>query len=363
MIRLFKVFMSPHASKDLEEVLSSGYIGEGSKVKEFEEAIARFIGNPNILAVNSGTSAIKLALRVAGVEPGDIVVSTPMTCLATNMAVLDLGAKIVWSDVDPKSGLMTYDNIMEAFMGCRKPPKAILCMHWGGLPCDLDEINLFGVPVIEDACQAFGSSYGEKMIGNHSFTSCFSFQAIKTLTTGDGGAIAFRRKEDLKRARLMKWFGLDRSKSADMRCGQDPIEFGYKMQMNNITASIGLSNIFHLSFLLGKMQWIVDGYEDVTILNPSIDLIKPKNGMSSNWLCTVLVDDSKDFIAYMEDNEIECSKVHDRNDIKRVFKDSLIELKGVEEFNRRHVCIPCGWWLNDNEIETIKNALRRYKNG
>lgn len=356
-IDLFKVFMAPEAPDAVADVLRSGYIGEGEKVAEFEKAFGDFIGRYHVLCVNSGTSALKLGLRIAGVGHGDYVISTPMTCLATNMALLDLGAKIVWADVDPKTGLMCRNypsrpKYLEHFN------RAIVCMHWGGNPCDLSSINPFDVPVIEDACQATGSSNICK-----SKATAFSFQAIKTLTTGDGGAVVFQNKEDLERARLMKWFSLDRSAGASMRCEQDPIEVGYKMQMNDIAATIGLCNIKHLKANLRKMFENACALDGILSGHHCITKATAIEAFSSNWLFTVLVDDSADFISYMKNLNIECSKVHDRNDTKTVFASSKTHLPGVEEFNRRHVCIPCGWWLTHENINRIENALRKYENG
>ena len=165
------------------------------------------------------------------------------------------------------------------------------------------------------------------------------------------------REEDLERARLLKWFGLDRECSTSMRCDQDPPELGYKMQSNDIAATIGLANMRHLPNLLERMRWNARKYR--MIENKRIEQhADPEN--SSNWLYTVLVDDSADFIAYMRNKGIECSKVHARNDTKSIFKEFQKDLPGVEEFDRRHVCVPCGWWLSNEETETIVNALKGY---
>ena len=365
MIRLFKVFMSNEAPKLVSDVLLSGYIGEGKKVAEFENQLGELLDNENVLAVNSGTSALMLALMVAGIGNGDFVVSTPMTCLATNEAILATGAEIVWADVDPKTGLIDPVSIEDVLN--HNAIDAIMCMHWGGGVCNLSGINDAAkqpyetIPVIEDACQALGSMYNDKPMGHSSRFTCFSFQAIKTLTTADGGAIVFRDEKDLERAKLMKWFGLDRSISSDMRCNQDPVELGYKMQMNDVAAAIGLCNIKHLLKLLDRMYQIATSYSSIEFKNVDNNHVIPST--SSNWLYTVPVDDAADFIAYMRNKGVECSKVHDRNDTKIIFKDARTPpdgLPGVEEFNCRHVCIPCGWWLTDEEVETIIEALRSY---
>ncbi len=354
MIPLFKVFMADDVGDFVLPVLKSGYIGEGHYVKAFEEAVGDFIGNPNVLAVSSGTMAIQIALRLAGVGEGDLVATTPMTCLATNEPILALGAVPVWVDVDPVTGCMTADGLKAAIEAYGEPT-AVLCVHWGGMPCGMKGINdvAGGIPVIEDACQALGSIYH----GSGRFT-CLSFQAIKILTTGDGGAIVFRYEDDLERARLMKWFGLDRRLDATMRCLQDPLEYGYKAQMNDISASIGLANIRHTDDLLEKTIY------NATRYNTAFGVNRQYGVVSSNWLYTIHVSDSSDFISYMRGNGVECSKVHARNDTKTIFASSPpATLLGVDAFDKTHVCIPVGWWLTEDDVSKVIKLVREYKDG
>jgi len=339
-------------------VLKSGYIGEGEKVAEFEKAVGDYIGNPNVLAVSSGTMAIQIALRMAYAD--DVVLSTPMTCLATNEPILALGAIPSWVDVDAVTGCMDVGSLTIVAETEVWRAAAILCMHWGGMPCDLAKINevaaAYGIPVIEDACQAFGSMYKGKMIGNHSDFVCLSFQAIKHITTGDGGAVVFRNKDDLERARLMKWFGLDRSKGASMRCLQDPPEYGYKAQMNDISAAIGLANIRYVDEILEKVTRNAARYDI------AFDVKRKYGVVSNNWLYTIHVSDSSQFISYMKENGVECSQVHARNDTKTIFAQSPKDaLPGVDAFDKSHVCIPVGWWVTDDDITKIIDLIRRYK--
>lgn len=362
MIRLFKVFMADDVDKFIIPVLSSGYIGEGDTVKEFEVAVGNYIGNNNVVAVNSGTSAIMMSLRMAGVGFGDCVISTPMTCLATNEPILALGARPIWSDIDERTGNILVDSVANILATSAIRPKAILCMHWGGYPCDLRKLNelacVCNIPVIEDAAQAFGSICERNYIGNHSDYVCFSFQAIKYLTTVDGGAIICNKPGDVDRARLMRWYGLDRTKSADMRCGQDPVEYGYKMHMNNLNAAVGLANIRHLPTLLDKVAMNARAYnEDL----PRYTLPKINSDYHScYWTYTIFVDDSTKFILYMASNGIECSQVHDRNDTKRMFIESRTALPGVDYFSSRHVCIPVGYWLSKEDVDHVIDTIRRY---
>jgi len=356
VIPLFKVFMAKEVNQYILPVLHSGYIGEGEKVQLFEKAISKIIQNDNVVAVNSGTAAITMALRLCGAGHNDYVMTTPMTCLATNEPILSLGAIPVWVDVE-RDGMMDPIHLETRIRVLPKKPKAILCMDWGGTPCRLDSLKAVGdqfdVPLIEDACQALGSVYRDKPVGNHADYVAFSFQAIKYITSVDGGALIVNT-DKLKEAQLMRWFGLDRTLSSDMRCSQDPVTWGYKFHMNDVSASIGLSNIGHLPGLLQKTK------RNAEMFNTLGKCVVEPHRESNYWLYTILVEDVPGFIKYMADNKIACSQVHDRNDTKQMFKQNSITLKGVDYFDKHHVCIPVGWWLKALDVEYIIETVYKY---
>jgi dTDP-4-amino-4,6-dideoxygalactose transaminase len=219
-IPLFRVHMPGSVMEPLQKVLMSGYIGQGPKVEEFEKALVPWVGNPNCLTVNSGTSALHLAMRLAGVERGTEVISTPTTCSATNEPILERGGGIVWADIDPWTGNIDPMDVERKITG---KTKAIIAVHWGGYPCELDELlrisRKYGIALIEDAAHAFGATYRGRQIGSHSSFVCFSFQAIKLLTTVDGGLLVCPSMDDYRRGKLLRWFGIDReTPRKDLRC-------------------------------------------------------------------------------------------------------------------------------------------------
>ena len=364
MIPLFKVFMSQFVADSVSRVLRSGFIGEGPKAKEFEEAIGRYIGNPNTILVNSCTSAIMMSLRLAGIRAGDLVATTPMTCLATNEPILALGATPIWIDVDMVTGNMlpgALEHVLSNHVGI----EAVLCVHWGGVPCDMLRINdiahRYDISVIEDAAHAFGTEISHTRIGNHSDFVCFSFQAIKTLTCGDGGAILVKDPDMAKRARLMRWYGLDREESTEMRCHQDPTEYGYNMHMNDISATIGMGNLKYIDGLLKICRGNASAYDDAFGKMNSIRIANiPDNVDPSYWLYTIIVHDAASFIAHMRNRDIICSKVHERNDTKTMFASSRTDLPGVTAFDTSHVCIPVGWWVSLKDREHIIKSVKEY---
>ena len=358
-IPLFKPFVAAHAAENVRAVLDSGYIGEGPKVKEFEAALEHLLDAP-VLTVNSGTSAIHLALDLAGINRGDWVVSTPMTCIATNVCVLQRGAHIAWADVDPSTGLI--DPADAYHMLRAMDAKAILAVDYGGLPCDYEAIAYYtalgGASAILDAAHSLltmlTDSTGTYVHNHHHMDyTCYSFQAIKHLTTGDGGGLIcppHKREE----ARRKRWFGLDRSLGG-FRCEQEVKELGYKFHMNDIAAAIGLANIESVEDVVTIARENA-AYYHAALADLPITL-PPLNPDASWWLYTILVPNRELFIRDMEDRGIQCAKPHSRNDVNPIFRLYHRNLPGVEKFDSRQVAIPVGWWVTPTLRERIATTI------
>jgi dTDP-4-amino-4,6-dideoxygalactose transaminase len=360
-IPLFKVHMPETVFARVIETLASGYIGQGPRVAEFEKALAPWFGNPNVLTVNSGTSALHLALRLAGVGYGDEVISTAMTCTATNEPILERGARIVWADIDPMTANIDPQDV-ERKISPRT--KAIMVVHWGGYPCDLDELNAIAqkhnIKLIEDAAHAFGAAYQGHPVGSYSDFVCFSFQAIKHLTTVDGGALVCKSEEDYRRGKLLRWYGIDReTPRADFRCEEDVAEYGYKFHMNDVCATIGLQQLAHVGSVLDRHRANAAYYnEQLKGLSGVTVLAYQPDRVSSYWLYTLLVQDRLDFMRRMQEAKITVSQVHARNDKHTMMRDFVTDLPGVDTFVEKQVSIPVGWWLTDAERAYIAATIK-----
>lgn len=366
MIPLFKVHFPESALAPLADVLRSGYIGQGKKVAEFESLLSAYIGNPNTFTTNSGTMALMIALRICGVEPGDEVVTSPMTCSATSMAIQAVGAKIVWADIDPETGNISPESVMERTW---HGTKAIMAIHWGGAPCNLAALRAIAddaeVPLIEDACHALGAEYDGKKIGNHGDAVAFSLQAIKHINTIEGGFVSCFDDAAYKRGKLLRWFGIDREgPRTDLRCEQDIESAGYKGNLVDPLAVIGIEQMKYLPFIVKRQQLnaayymreLADGFKKIRPLK-----ILPE-AKSASWLFSVLVDDKDKFRKFMEAAGVMVSAVHSRNDVFTCFKDSKIgPLPGVAYFSEHQIAIPVHWALTEAERETIVNAMRKYE--
>jgi dTDP-4-amino-4,6-dideoxygalactose transaminase len=363
MIPLFKVHMPESVMEPLRATLLSGYIGQGPKVEEFEKALAPWLGNPNVLTVNACTSAIHLALRLAGAERGTEVISSPMTCAATTEPILERGADIVWADIDPWTG-----NIDPLDVARKITPKtkAVIAVHWAGYPCDLDELlktcSKHSVALIEDAAHAFGAAYKGRPIGCHSDSVCFSLQAIKHVTSGDGGLLACKAPTDYRRGKLLRWFGIDREvPRTDLRCESDILEYGYKFHMNDIAATIGLEQLKYVAGILERhranakaFDEALDGLRRVKKLRYAADRT------SSYWIYTIRVSDRDSFQEHLKKAGIMVSQVHVRNDIHTAFRPFRRNLPGVDEFSKEQVSIPVGWWVTPDDVKRIVSAVREW---
>ncbi len=360
MLPLVKPYMAPanELMPEIEKILYSGYIAEGEAAWAFEDGFRTFIANPNTLAVQSGTAALHLALLLLNIGPNDEVISTPMTSEPTNTAIAITGAKVVWADVDPKTGLLDPNSVREKIT---ERTKAIMLVHYAGMVCDMDAFNQLsaetGIPVIEDAAHALGAKYQGKLVGSNSRFTCFSFQAIKHMTTVDGGAIAFRNPEDLTPARKLRWFGLDKKVS---RLENDITRAGYKYGINNLTGIIGQINLRHAQEIIDK--YIANGrYYDEALKNiPGVTLVPYyAHTEPSYWLYTMKVENRDRFIQLMESIGVVASPLHHRTDTHSVFAASRCELPNMDEWYGKFVHIPCGWWVDEEAREKIADTIKK----
>lgn len=363
MIPQFKVFMPDSVDKPLLEVIHSGFIGQGKKVNEFEKKLGDYFGNSNVLTLNSGTSGLHLALRLSNVGAGDEVITTAMTCTATNMPIISSGAKIVWADVDPVTGLISPESIEEKITN---KTKAIVIVHFGGIPCEISKISEIakarGIKVIEDGAHAFGSEYNGEKIGCHSDFVMFSLQAIKHITTVDGGLLLCKSKSDYQRGKLLRWYGIDReTKAKGFRCEDDIPEYGYKYHMNDVCAVIGIEQLKYVDEIVNKHIGNKDYYDKQLENIKGVRLIPSeiKRG-SSSWLYTLHIEKRDFFMDWMSNKGIQVSRVHERNDKHSAFSEYKSELPFLDIFNATQVSIPVGWWLDDNERKYIVDAIKEF---
>lgn len=361
-IPLHKVFMADGVKSSVVETLFSGYVGEGPKVEEFEQALVKYLNHPYLATVNSCTTGLHLALNMLSEREGrDEILTTPLTCLATNLPIVHEGYNIRWVDVDPKTCNMDLTDLRRKL---GKRTRAVMLVHWGGYPVDLDEVKkitqeyycCFRQPldVIEDCAHAFGSAYKGQMVGSSYNTCVFSFGPIKTLSCVDGGLITFSSAEKAKQAHLLRWYGIDRKERG--RGVQFP---GWKYHMNDVDATIGLENLKKVPEIVTvqrrNARLLRAGLAGV----PGLTMMEEQpHSESSYWLFTVLVENRRAFQEKMMGAGIQSNQVHVRNDRHPCLFKYASMLPGMDFISERMTCLPCGWWVTETDIEYIVETIR-----
>lgn len=358
-IPLFKPFLPPPEvlMPRLEEILYSGYIAEGEAVREFERKFGEFIGWPHVVATSSGTAALHLALLLAGVGPGDEVISTPMTAEPTNLAIKYTGADIMWADVERKSGNIDSDDVVRKIT---EKTKAVMAVSYGGIPVSSSLFwdVPFELPIIHDMAHALGAREEDEfgIWGNY---VVYSFQAIKHMTTTDGGALTVLGTElgpEIDHARRLRWFGMDRGAS---RTSLDISELGYKYNMNNVTATIGLVQLDYIQNVIDRHiengQYFQRMVKDI----PGVEVCEwDACAEPSFWFFTILAERRDGLSRKLTEAGIANGQVHRRNDLHTIFADSRCELLGLDWFYAHMLHIPCGWWVTDEDREYIVNVIK-----
>jgi len=361
-IPLFKVFMPPETAEMMSETLASGFIAEGAKVKAFAAEISKFIGNPRVVPVNSCTMALTIAFKIAGVGPDTEVISTPLTCVAGNEPIVMLGGRPIWADIDRSTGMVTAETIEPLIT---PKTRAIYLLHKEGAPAEVEKIyelaNSYRLRVVEDAAHAFGAKRRENRIGAIGDLVCFSFQAIKHITTGDGGALLCANDEDYQLAKKAKWFGIDR----DARVGRDVWredirDWGFKGNMNDIAGTLGLAQIKHIDWILDCFHRNGRRYDEMLRDVTGVEtLIRDPLDYQTYWGYTVLVEKREAVLAALNEAGIAASQIHVRNDHYSMFGADRRDLPNTDWFDARELSIPCGWWLTQEDQDRIVDTLKR----
>jgi perosamine synthetase len=357
-MNFFHTHISSRAVDLAAETLRSGFVSEGRRVREFEKELERLLGLTRPVAVNSGTGALHLALAVAGVGPGDEVILPPQTFVASGLAILMCGAKPVFADVQPDTGNLDPKSL-RAWITPRT--KAIMPVHWGGYPCDMDEINTIArehnLAVVEDAAHALGATYKGRPVGSISRFTAFSFQAIKHLTTGDGGALCCLQEDDYRAARRRRWFGIDRERDLPSILGErvyDLDAVGFKYHMNDLAAAVGLGNLPDIPMNLARQRQIAALYRHQLAAVPGLTLLECRaDRESSCWIFTVLVERREEFVRMLKSRAIPTSVVHQRIDRNMVFGGIREELAGQAFFDARQIALAVHVGMTDEDVTKV----------
>lgn len=352
MIDLFQPFVPKEAVDAVADTLRSRWVGQGPKVEAFEKAFAQKFGVPHAVSLNSGTSALETAYDLIGIEPGDEVISTPLTCTATNLPLLARGAKIVWADVLESTLCMDPEDAKRKIT---ERTKAVVQVHLGGIRSEVEDTD--GIPVVSDACQALGIFTG-------GYTCC-SFQAIKHITTGDGGMLVVNDSVSARQAKLMRWFGIDRERKiannwqayTQRKMTFDIERIGYKRHMTDIAAAMGLVGLDYYDRVIAHRRKLFEVYKRELDGLSGICLVDSTAWNNCYWLCTVLVERRDDFACRLFEHGIDTNVVQVRNDIYKIFGGRRSELPAMDSVEHRYLSLPIGMHVTEEDVEYICDCI------
>ena len=364
-ITFFDTYIDASAKGRVGAVLDSERLSEGALVREFEDALALSLGLTHPIAVNSGTSALHLALIAASVVAGDEVILPAQTFVASGLTIVQQGAVPVFADINYATGNIDPASV-RSLITLRT--KAIMPVHWGGLPVDLDEIQAIakehGLMVIEDAAHAIGATYKNRPIGSLSDFTCFSFQAIKHLTTGDGGAVASLSPEAANTVRTLRWFGIDRAKAAPSNLGERIYNLetlGFKYHLNDYAAALGLANLPSLRERIMKRNEIATRYREGLQAVSGLTLFEaPTDRTSAHWLFGFHVEKRDDFIQALQAAGIPTSVVHVGIDRNTLFGGGVREdLVNQRKFDATQIHVPMHDRITPDIADYIIDVIKK----
>lgn len=351
MIPIYKPFMPERIDEDIHTILHSGQLGFGKYGRGFEDRLKEFIGNEYLLTVSSYNQAMLIALSCLGLKAGDEVIASPVSCLASNQPFVVKGIRVIWADVDPETGTMSVDDVKAKING---RTKAIFHNHFCGYVGDIEAINALGkahnIPVVDDAIEAFGSKYGGKYIGNLGTSiTVFSFQTVRLPNTIDGGALCFDDRNMFEKAKLIRDYGIDRSRfrteSGEISPDCDIALEGYGGLMSEFNSYLGFRQMDSISGLLNRQQENAKNWHKKLEQDPTVRTLMPlPNTQPNYWVFGTLSAQKEESITRFRDEGYYATGVHINNNIYSVFGEKVF-LEGVNHFMAHYVALPSGWWV------------------
>jgi len=358
----------PHIPRNavnaIKKVLSGRWIGQGPLVDKLEIIFSKRFGNnmPSV-AVGSGTDALHLSYILAGIKKNDEIICPVFTCTATNIPLLYIGAKIKFADIDPKTFNIDLDSVKKLIT---KKTKAIAFVNYGGLPCNLSELKKIAkknkLILIQDAAQSLGATFENKPITSFADFTIFSFQAIKQISSGDGGMLVIKNKKLLKKAKRIRWFGIDRLAKQGGTWENDIREIGYKYQMTDIGAALLLESIKEFKKIDNRRKLIFNTYKKILKKNSNVMIVDSNNIKGhAHWLFTILIDKKDLLQKKLREKLIETNQVHFRNDRYSIFRKFIKnqKFKNMDMVENKYLVLPVHTKMTVHDARYIAEQINK----
>jgi UDP-4-amino-4,6-dideoxy-N-acetyl-beta-L-altrosamine transaminase len=363
--------IEPDDISAVNEVLSSDWLTTGPKVPEFEQAICKYIGCQHAIAVNSGTSALDIAVQSLALPKGSEIITTPFTFMATSNAILYNGHKPVFTDIQKETRNIDPDNIKKKIT---RRSKAIIFVDFAGYPCDIRELtelaDEFGLFLIDDACHSLGASHHGKKTGTYADMTIFSFHPVKTITTGEGGMVVTNNPEFATTLRLLRNHGIDRD--AQSRYGPE-VGWAYDMRilgrnyrMTDFQAALGISQLGKIDRFIKRRTEIAEMYRELLANLPSLELPTTGEHLIHAWhLFTILLREMpRDALfTYLKSHNIGAN-VHYIPIYRFEFYRNLLNLSPAEfpvtEDVFNHILtLPLHQGMSDEDVKYVADTVKK----
>ena len=364
-IPLFGVVNLPEMEAVALEVLRSGRIANGEYVSKFEDGLSELLGQKNVVTTNDMTSAIFLALKLSGVKSGDEVITTAFACMATNSPIATIGAKPIWVDLEENSA---YISIKDFEAAITPNTKAAILYHLAGYPGPARQIaeicSKHGIKLIEDCDNALMAEVDDQYVGSFGDFAIYSFYPNRQINTTEGGALICKDPKDASRARKLRRFGIDvstfRTAEGEINPTSDIPEIGWPITLNNLCSAVGFAQIESVKLRLEKTR--NNSYQLIKLLSDTQGfriLSSVDNSEPSFWALLIQFENRDQILSELKKNGVSCSILHQRNDSYSCFVESHQNLPQTIKMQNSLIALPCGWWLNSEEIKYIACQVKK----
>jgi perosamine synthetase len=370
-IRLFRPTLGEAEKKALCDTIDSRWLGRGPQTIAFEERFAEYVGTSHAVALNSATAALHLGLLCAEVEGQEVLTST-MTFVSSTEAILLAGGRPVFCDVEPDTLNISVDDMARKIT---PTTRAVVITHYGGQACHMEPILKLaadhGLSVVEDAAHACGGSYQDQMLGSMGTMGCFSFQATKNMTTGDGGMLVTDDASLAERVRQLRWCGItsptwERFKVDQVQRGwmYGVQEVGWKYEMNDLAAALGLAQMDRLEACNQRRRELMANYRTAFAEVDGIDMLTARDyANSSCYNAVVRLDDREGLYNHLDACDIDANVHFYPNHLFRIFRPYTTHLPVAEREWQRILSIPLYPELTDGEQSRVIDAVCTFAEG
>lgn len=367
MIPIAKPFIGEEELSEIGKVFASGWLGMGSVVFEFENVLKNYLGAKYVIALNTGTSALHIALDALNLKPTDEVIVPSLTFVASIQAIIASRAKPVFCEIDANT--LNID-IKDVKAKITPKTKVIMPVHYGGLSCAMDELlgiaQDYSIRIVEDAAHAFGSTYKGRRIGGFGDITCFSFDPIKNLTCGEGGAVVVNDDnlaQEILRKRIL---GIDKDTwhryKNERSWFYEVITTGFRYHMSNINAAIGLIQFKRLDKVLEKKRQIVRRYDEAFKQISDIEPLYRNYEETAPFNYIIKIKDNRrdKLMAYLTKNGIGAGIHYIPNHLQPLFKDFKSNLPVTEKIWQEIISLPLYFDMSEEDILAVINQVKAF---